>query len=239
MGEFSIGTLFEQKALELQGALGLKLGHPTSQGDLSEGRWIHFLKSFLPRKYAATKGFVFDSTGAMSEQIDVIVYDPLHSPLIYETDNGERYVTAESVYAVFEVKQKADKQNIAYADEKVQSVIALKRTSRAMVASGRPCPARELTHIIGGLLCTESVGVNTLARHIAKTKSIDIVCSATSGTFVKRDDGVESSNAEEAITYFFYVMLDELHKVGTVPAIDIRDYADLALSSARLERGEV
>ena len=71
------------------------------------------------------------------------------------------------------------------------------------------------------------------------SRHIDIVCSATSGTFVRRGDDVESSDAAEAITSFFYVMLDELHKVGTVPAIDIREYADLALSSLRLERGEM
>jgi hypothetical protein len=45
------------------------------------------------------------------------------------------YIPAESVYAVFEVKQDV-KGNIDYAAQKVESVRRLKRTSIEMVASG-------------------------------------------------------------------------------------------------------
>ncbi len=237
--KFGIDEVFRQRSINLRDALGLGLAHPTSQGDLSEGKWIKFLKSFLPSRFEVSKGFVFDSVGGVSDQIDVIVYDPLHSPLIFDTDNGEKYVTAESIYAVFEVKQKADKQNVQYADKKIQSVVSLKRTSRGMVASGKIVPPRELTKIIGGLLTTDSIGTKTLKKHIKASGNIDVVCSATTGMFLRTPDGVISSDVEETIPSFFYALLDELHKMGTVPAIDIRDYADRTLKSLRLERGEV
>ena len=78
--------IMRSKALHLD--LNFDLSHPTSQGDQCEGKWIEFLKSFLPNRYAVAKGFVFDSKGSISDQIDVIIYDPHHSPLIFI---GERY----------------------------------------------------------------------------------------------------------------------------------------------------
>lgn len=223
---FDIDTILRQKSKELNAALGLELGHSVSQGDLSEGKWIGFLRSFLPNRYEVSKGFVFDSAGGVSEQIDLIVFDPLHSPLIHETENGEKYVTAESVYAVFEVKQKANKDNVNYADKKIKSVCNLKRTSRPMISSGKAVPARPLTHIIGGLLTTDSIKRADLKKHLSASENVEIICSALGGTIYKNGSGISASNSEEAVFSFFYLLLDELFKLGTVGAIDIRDYAD-------------
>jgi hypothetical protein len=237
--QFGIDALLQHKVEQLNTELGLKLGHPVSQGDLSETEWARFLRSFLPNRYEVSKGFVFDSAGGVSEQIDLIVFDPFHSPLIHETGNGEKYVTAESVYAVFEVKQKADNSNIRYADKKIRSVCSLKRTSRAMVSSGKIVPPRKPTKIIGGLLTADSIKPQSLKHHLRTSSYIDIVCAATKGTFLKGENGITCSSEEEAIFSFFYILLDELHKQGTVAAVDIRDYADRSLSSFKLERGDV
>lgn len=234
---FNVKDALKAKSDELKTALGLQLGHPVSQGDLGEGEWLRFLNSFLPKRYAATKGFVFDSEGRMSQQIDLMIYDPLHSPLIMETQNGERYVTAESVYAVFEVKPKANKEYIEYADEKIQSVLDLKRTSRAMVASGKQVPARGLTQIIGGLLVDQFQNkADTIKKYLGSSRNLDVICAARGGTLHRVDDHIEASNEEEAVFSFFYVLLDELFKLGTVAAIDIRDYADLSLESFKIAR---
>lgn len=235
---FDMDTILRHKSEELHTALGLKLGHPVSQGDLSEGEWRNFLKKFLPNRYDVSKGFVFDSAGGVSQQIDLIVFDPFHSPLIHETDNGEKYVTAESVYAIFEVKQKADKSTVKYADEKIQSVVNLKRTSRPMISSGKLVPARSITHIIGGLLTTDSVSQRILKKHLGDATHVDIICSASGGTLHKSGSGISASSAEEALFAFFYLLLDELYKLGTVGAIDIRDYADRSLTSFALKREE-
>lgn len=234
---FNVKDALRAKSNELEASLGLKLGHPVSQGDLSEGEWIAFLNSFLPKRYAASKGFVFDSTGGTSEQIDIIIYDPLHSPLIMETRNGEKYVTAESVYAVFEVKQDANKGHIEYANKKIQSVLDLKRTSRGMISAGASVPARSLTPIIGGLLTTRSSSKpETIEENMLSCPNVKIVCAVEDGTFYKSEGKVQASNGEEAVFSFFYLLLDELFKLGTVAAIDIRDYADLSLESFRIAR---
>lgn len=238
--KFNIDTILAHRSDELNIGLGVSLGHSVSQGDLSEEQWIRFLRSFLPHRYDVSKGFVFDSKGGVSEQIDIIVFDRFHSPLIYETDNGEKYVTAESVYAVFEVKQEANKGFVEYADKKIQSVLDLHRTRRGIVVAGEARPPRELTHIIGGLLTTNSVKSGTLCGHIERSANIDMACSALTGTFHKGADGkVTHSDSGEAVFAFFFLLLNELYKLGTVGAIDIQEYADRSLKSFSLERGEV
>jgi hypothetical protein len=236
-GSFNVKNALKAKSDELKTSLGMQLGHPVSQGDLSEAEWLDFLNGFLPKRYAASKGFVFDSTGGTSDQIDVIIYDPLHSPLIMETKNGEKYVTAESVYAIFEVKQDVNKDHIKYANEKIKSVLDLKRTSRGMISAGVSVPARGLTPIIGGLLAVRSDSKpETVENNMLSYPHIDIICAAQDGTFHKCGNEVQSSNGEEAVFSFFYVLLDELFKLGTVAAIDIRDYADLSLESFKIAR---
>ena len=54
--------MLKTKSDQLRASLGLQLGHPVSQGDLGEGEWLAFLNDFLPKRYAASKGFVLDST---------------------------------------------------------------------------------------------------------------------------------------------------------------------------------
>lgn len=59
------------------------------------------LQKHLPHRYQADKAFVIDSNGESSDQIDVVVYDRQYTPLLYNHD-GQMFVPAESVYAIFE-----------------------------------------------------------------------------------------------------------------------------------------
>lgn len=236
--ELTIKDILMKRSKTLHLDLNFDLSHPTSQGDQCEGKWLEFLKSFLPNRYAAAKGFVFDSAGSISDQIDVIIYDPHHSPLIFIGENGEHYVTAESVYAVFEVKPKANSGNMTYAQGKIDSVRSMHRTSREIISSGRVIEPRGLTRIIGGLLCSNSVSQKSLISAFNKHPELDIVCIPETTTLFHCSNGsyIESSS-DEALYAFFYLLLDELYKLGTVAAIDIREYADVALDSFKLERG--
>ena len=119
------------------------IGHPGSKGDATEQHWIEFLRTYLPDRYKVDKAIVIDSIGNVSEQMDVVIYDAIYTPFIFKQDNF-MYIPAESVYAVFEVKQDVE-GHIEYAAKKVESVRKLKRTSISMVASGRTTPARPLT----------------------------------------------------------------------------------------------
>lgn len=235
----SIDDILSFKARDLRNSLGLDLPHPTSKGDLGEDAWISFLRSFLPSRYAVSKGFVFDCQGSISEQIDVIIFDRHHSPLILETPNGESYVTAESVYAVFEVKPTINSQYFKYANNKIESVRKLHRTSRKMICSGKVVEAREPGNILGGILAGSSVDADTLTKYFCDYKAVDIACAAKSATAFRKSNGdIEVSSEREALQAFFYLLLDELYKLGTVAAIDIREYAKVALQSFELEEDD-
>src|SRR5580693_5592284 len=96
-------------------------GHPVTKGDASEGVWLKLLQEYLPMRYQAETAHVVDSTGAFSEQIDVVVFDRQYSPFIFKFE-GQIIIPAESVYAVFEAKQAINAEHVAYARKKVASV---------------------------------------------------------------------------------------------------------------------
>lgn len=140
---------------------------------------------------------MIDSKGDVSEQMDVVIYDALYTPFIFNRD-GFKYIPAESVYAVFEVKQDV-KGNIEYTAKKVESVRKLKRTSIDMVASGRHTPAAPLTKIIGGILATTSSYTNrdTIKEQLKKLtgyQTLDLGCMCDSGSFYVDYTGEKSTN---------------------------------------------
>lgn len=243
MQETSVRELLLSEQEMMRAVLSVALDHPTTKGDHTEGAWIRFLKSFLPNKYAVSKGFVFDSRGDKSEQIDIIIYDPFHSPLIYTTDSGETYVTRESVYAVFECKQDVTPAHLQYANDKVKSVTRLHPTSRAMFSCGVPHGPRDVPRIIGGLLATRG-SLPKGEDRIAGYDSLDICSSLEGGTALLRRDhsgsllGMSRSDKEDSIPALYFSLLDLLHRMGTVPAIDIREYSRLCIPSFELPEGD-
>lgn len=228
--------------------------HPGSKGDATEQHWIEFLRAYLPERYKVDKAIVIDSTGNVSEQMDVVIYDAIYTPFIFKQD-GFMYIPAESVYAVFEVKQDV-KGYIEYAAKKVESVRKLKRTSISMVASGITTPARPLTKIIGGILTTTSSYKenDTVIKQLEDLKglqTLDLGCLCDAGSFyvdyketVPKDINpitdnckyieqvyesrevkeIEFSNKEVSLFTFFLQLVSYLKSIGTVAAIDINAY---------------
>lgn len=226
--------------------------HPGSKGDATEQRWIVFLRTYLPDRYKVDKAIVIDSTGNVSEQMDIVIYDAIYTPFIFNQD-GFMYIPAESVYAVFEVKQDV-KGYIDYAAQKVESVRRLKRTSVEMVNSGRRTSARPLTKIIGGILTTTSSysGTETVSKQLKELKgyqTLDLGCLCDTGSFhvdykETRPDGIDQtknefieqvyesrevneiifSDKKVSLFTFFLQLVSYLKSIGTVPAIDINAY---------------
>lgn len=241
MEKTDIKSLLGTKQRLLNAKLDSLLNHSLTKGDHCEAAWIGFFRSFLPSKFAVDKGFVFDCKGNISDQIDVIIYDALYSPLIFETDAGEKFVTAESVYAVFDSKPEINKETIEYTNKKIQSVENLHRTSRVIINAGKEVPARKVQPIIGGILAIRSVEKNSIESYMREFPYINVGCAVKKHSFlVKRDKdrnflSLSCSTEEETILAFFYMILNELY-IGTVPAIDIRDYANATLTNIKFEK---
>ena len=202
------------------------------------------------------KAIVIDSSGNVSEQMDVVIYDAIYTPFIFKQD-GFMYIPAESVYAVVEVKQDVE-GHIEYAAKKVESVRKLKRTSISMVSSGKTTPARALTKIIGGILTTTSSyrGNDTVIKQLEKLKglqTLDLGCFCDAGSFYidyketvpeyiatikdnrkyiekvyesREVNEIEFSNKNVSLFTFFLQLVSYLKSIGTVPAIDINAYLE-------------
>jgi len=232
-------TLFVDLQKQMMGKLAThrrNVRHPTAKGDASEQNWLKMFCDYLPRRYCAEKAFVVDSTGRLSEQIDVVIFDQQYSPFLFNQD-GTFYVPAESVYAVFEAKPVLTKPMLKYAAAKAASVRKLKRTSAPIrYAAGKYRP-RKPFNIIAGVLAGESgwkvssfpSGVSSALKELSAQERINLGCVLGGGAFdavydKRRTSKVEYSGPEDSLIFFFLRFVQRLQRFGTVPAIDYSEY---------------
>ncbi len=235
----------KEKELAAKFALGGQLtDHATIVGTATEHGWSGFLTGFLPRRYGVASGKVVDSRGYQSEQIDLVVYDAFYSPLLFVVGDAT-FVPAESVYAVFEVKQTLDKEHLDAAASKAESVRRLHRTS-ALIPNqfGKKDLRKDLNDlpILAGILTSRSQWAtpyhDVLRTHLeaqSPARSIDLGCALGDGSFDTERDQVSAgrglrelsvSISDRSLSYFTMRLLHKLQKLGTVGAIDYKAYAE-------------
>lgn len=213
----------------------LAFDHNPTKGESTETDWIKWMKDYLPHRYCVDRAFVIDCENHVSDQIDLVIYDQQYSHPVFVMD-GNKYITAESVYAVFEIKQTLDKTNIEYAGEKIKSVRQLNRTSAAIVSANGPAKPKPLHRIVSGILTLDSTWVEPINSNVVQymmarptEEQIDLVCCIEKGSFaaIYEDNTIEDilfSNKDESLIFFFLELLKKLQPIGTVPAIDISKY---------------
>lgn len=217
------------------------LEHPGTSGAATESGWRSLVESYLPTRYKVDDGFVLDSEGNVSQQIDLLILDRQYSPVLFETE-GQRYFPAESVYGVFEIKQEMSKENVDYAAGKIASVRDLHRTSVAITHAGGTFPARSPIDILGGILTTESSWSPTFGTPFDSAINsqipagrIDLGCVLANGSFVADFElgqpTIHTHDPKLSLVSFVFELLSKLQQVGTVPAMDYRKY----LNSATIE----
>lgn len=207
-------------------------GHATTKGDASEQVWLELFQRYLPKRYQAERAHVVDSNGTFSHQIDVVIFDRQYSPFIFDFA-GQKIVSAESVYAVFEAKQTATAAYIQSAQDKVQSVRRLHRTSLPIPHAGGTYPPKPLPPILGGLLTFESDWNPPMGDSLQEAletglgeRRLDIGCIAAHGTFGCDATGCYASTPRaKAATAFLLELIARLQNSATVPMIDVRAYA--------------
>lgn len=214
-------------------------GHAPSKGDATELEWNKVLDRFLPARYKADKAFVIDSKDNCSDQIDIAIFDQQYSPFIFKHDSIS-YIPAESVYAVFEVKQILSKEHLYYASNKAESVRKLHRTSLSISSASGTLPPKKPHHIISGLLTYESSWNPPFGEHFLSNfegltgeKHIDLVCSLLDGTVCCsiEDRKLQMHYEKLNIIVFLTILLNLLQAMGTAPMLDIGAYAQYAFSA--------
>ncbi len=224
----------EQLAAKLKNARR-GIAHSGDKGSVSEAEWCDLLTGFLPQRYCVSKATVIDSTGATSESIDLVVYDRQYSPLVFE-QGGFRYVAAEAVYAVFEVKQALNAAHLEYAAKKAASVRRLYRTSAAVTDIRGGTPVKQPIPIIAGLLTTsiewaEEAAQDHVRQHVRGLDvehSMEFFCAADSVAFevaqAPERPVVTSSAPDSGLVFFGFGLLHRLQQIGTVAPIDFAAY---------------
>jgi hypothetical protein len=218
------------------------------KGDASEEQWRSVLERHLPRRYKVAKGQVVDSRGGCSEQIDVIVHDAHYCPLFSET-GGSCFVPAESVYAVFEVKQELTADCVAAAGSKAESVRRLHRTSATILERGKEQPARGIPPVLSGVLALTVAWADGLGQSFWAAVSklnpderLDVGCALAAGAFEVIPGGDPKRPivypADVALVTFFLRLVHRLQLLGTVPAIDWEAYLQAALPIAGEVQGD-
>lgn len=222
----------QQEMLKRLSLIRKHVTHAPTKGAAVELSWIEFLSTYLPNRYSVDTAFVVDNTGKCSEQIDLVIYDQQYSPFVF-CHAGVKYIPAESVYAVFEVKQSLNKQHIEYAADKAESVRALKRTSVPIVHAGGTYTPRTVFDIVAGIITTSSDWTPPFGKSfydvtgaLKPIRNLNIGCALDSGSFLLKPDGTfETSSNEESLIFFFIKLFTQLQNLGTVPAMDIDLYS--------------
>lgn len=234
----NLHDLLMQKQVELSAGLGGAdlIGHPGAKGDATELNWVEALNDFLPARYRVAKGFVIDSAGNQSDEIDLVIYDRHFCPLLFES-GGRKYIAAESVYTAFEVKQTLNATNVDYAMQKAASVRRLQRTSGLITDFRGKQGRKELFEILVGIITTRSEWkpafgnplVDALGRE-PKEGRLDLGCALEAGAFEVHYSDVEPnltvSAPNSALVFFYLRLMARLQGLGTVAAIDFDAYSE-------------
>lgn len=235
MNNWSLSQLLAGLHDEIEQRLALarkSFGHPGTKGDASEGVWLELFENYLPKRYQSAKAHVVDSEGNFSEQIDVVIFDRQYSPFIFKFQ-GQLVVPAESVYAAFEAKQVANAAFVSYAQDKVESVRKLVRTSLPIPHAGGVFPPKSLPYILGGLLTFESDWSPALGQPLLDAlkqaepaRRLDLGCIAAHGIFACEKNACYILKPQgKPATAFLLELIARLQVSGTVPMIDVRAYA--------------
>jgi hypothetical protein len=201
-------------------------------GSVNEGNWIAVLRAYLPDRYEVEQAIVIDSRGNRSDQMDVVIFDRHFTPVLLDQAN-HRLVPAEAVYAVFECKPTFDKGLIEYAQAKAKSVRELHRTSVGIAHAGGMYAPKIPFRIAAGLLAPEASWVDGLGKSFtgnlstALDQRLDCGCALDHGAFDWFDGSLKVVPAECGLIHFLFRLLSHLQGLGSVPAIDWREYAKI------------
>lgn len=226
----------QQKVLRVQLELSAaSITHKGKRGDVDERHFIDILRKYLPNRYSVDSAIVIDHTGRTSDQIDVVIYDRQYTPTLLDQE-GHKYVPAEAVYAVIEVKPTIDKAYLEYAAEKAKSVRQLERTSATIPHAGGSYKPKPQFDIVAGIVAGNVEWEDGFGKAFRKVHSqlksplhrMDCGLAVSGYSFdTFNDNGAYTFGTKEnAMVFFFLRLLRKLQLLGTVPAINWNTYAD-------------
>jgi len=111
------------------GEIAKEISHRVKSGEAREYALRKILEKYLSQRVGIDQGFVIDTQGQESKQIDIIIYDKTVATVFEVSDT--KYFPCEIVLAAGEVKSDIDsKKDLKEALDKIKSVKGLDRSNR-------------------------------------------------------------------------------------------------------------
>ncbi|MCX6592491.1 MAG: hypothetical protein NTZ56_13295 [Acidobacteria bacterium] len=255
MTRFTLEMMIRAAGARMRADLSERLtDHPGELGVGREEIIRRFLRAYLPSRFDVSSGFVFDSTGSVSRQIDIVITDRLVCPR-FETAGGIKYFPCESVVAVGQIKSAlTSAAELLRALENLESVKGLDRSARGKAFDGRrgePIDHRNdhLHQIFSFLLITGKVlsagRVQTLVMErilatpahiwtniiLALDKYLMTFCCDAGicpNPMDARGLAMQPANEDGELLMRFYLLLGQAIEVTRVSALPYWEYLHLA-----------
>jgi hypothetical protein len=155
------------------------------------------LGAHLPGRLALAGGEIIASDGAVSPEVDIIIYDALNTPLLASSGSSVK-VPIEGVYGVIEVASRLDSRKLREDASKIERIKQMKKDPRAMIGLRSGLSTRGFTFygetspvfpILGFSFAYESVELPTLMRTLRELDGqtehaahrLDMICSLAKG----------------------------------------------------------
>lgn len=107
MSNFDLSTMLTEAGARMRSGLASQLvPHFGERGAGREEVLRRFLSDYLPKRFLVDTGFVFDHSGACSNQMDIVIVDSAACPL-FEDAGGRKFYPVEGVVAVGQVRSSA------------------------------------------------------------------------------------------------------------------------------------
>jgi hypothetical protein len=156
-----IGAASDIMAIKLRSKL---LAHPGELGTAREQVVRDFLSAYLPKKFEVSTGFTFDCEGAISKQLDIVIYEAGNCPR-FEIPGGKFLFPCEAVVAVGQVKSSVkSRQQLENAMENLGSVKRLDRSANGTAFDSRfgerLAPAQNHLHQVFTFLLITGAAMN-------------------------------------------------------------------------------
>ena len=110
----SILTASQQRISTEMDLVVQSVPHSGEKGYLVEECFRRALADILPERIGVSHGFVVDSEGNESKQMDVVLYDKPNSPMVLASE-GAQLFPVEATIACGEVKSKLDSKELRKA----------------------------------------------------------------------------------------------------------------------------
>ena len=174
------------------------LSHAAEKGSLIENIIRVELEQLLPYQIGVAHGFVTDSNGQNSRQMDIILYDKLTTPRIFSSP-GAQIFPVEATYACGEIKTRLDSNELRDVFEKCCSYKKLERKSyfdeAGLIKTTYRLFGKENEHWQSIFFCiaVESMEKETILqgyqslvteKNLDHTKRIDHICGLDGKSFL-------------------------------------------------------